>query len=226
MRRIDVRLASMIWLLLASTAVAAPAQVFVDQGNIKYIGLDGVSHSLTNGGGYREPVLGPDDRTVIFIHDEGAAQNAEDLRLGSLWIGDGPTESTQRLATPHHSEDPSQNFDALSHPAVSPDLRFVFVCAAAWATDSAIHRIEIATGREQFVAAGNLISVVRTGPYRGDLLLERHTYNPAKRDFNYPIYMAEPNGKIVLRIPETGASAAQNQQRLAGWLKAHDWQAQ
>ena len=66
-------------------------------------------------------------------------------------------------------------------PVFSLDGGFVYVTANAWATSGAVHQVSLATGQERFVIDGGCDAVIRTGPWRGYLLVTRHMYYPAPR---------------------------------------------
>lgn len=89
----------------------------------------------------------------------------------------------------------------------------------------AIHRVDVRTGDYRFVAYAELDSVLRTGPYRGDLLVTQHTdlVDGAGNHYGgYPYYIFRPDGSQIMRIPgsENWDDKARNK-----WLKQKGWRA-
>jgi hypothetical protein len=58
-------------------------------------------------------------------------------------------------------------------PVFSPDFGTVYFLSAAWAVSSAVHKVDIRSRTESFVIDGNSVFVIRTGPLRGMLLVDR-----------------------------------------------------
>ena len=67
--------------------------------------------------------------------------------------------------------------------------------------------------------------MIRTGPYRGMLLVQRHKYHPAPRSFGAydPVDVVRPDGKAMLTVP--GSDKDEGEPSVANWLKAHGWSA-
>jgi hypothetical protein len=67
------------------------------------------------------------------------------------------------------------------------------------------------------------ISVLRNGPWRGDLLMGVHTCYADHPGCDYPVHVVQPDGKSVFIVP--GTNGADSQQALARWLKRRGWRA-
>jgi hypothetical protein len=166
--------------------------------------------------------LSPDGHTVAFIHTDSPAANTSEDPQTSLWIGDGLTGQARALIGPHPSNDPAQDFASFSGPVFSLDGGFVYVTAMAWATSGAVHQVSVATGQEHFVIDGGVSAVIRTGPYRGYLLVGRHMYYPAPKEGSYdPTYVVRPDAKQTILVP--GTDKDDGVDHVAPWLKAHGW---
>ena len=208
---------------LASGAGASPS-VVVGGGNIVYVDAAGARHSLTTSGGFKEPTLSPDGHTVAFIHVDGPATSAADDAPTSLWVADGLKGGARRLIGHHDASDMKQVFVSYGGPVFSLDGGFVYVTAQAWATSGAVHQVSLATGQERFVIDGGCSAVIRTGPWRGYLLVTRHMYYPAPQYGSYdPTYVVRPDAKQSFMVP--GTDKDDNVDHLTPWLKQNGWQA-
>jgi len=212
---------AMALLALASAAVAAPS-VTVIGGNIVFVDAAGARHPLTTGGGYKEPALAPDGHTVAFIHVDGAPQAADENAPTSLWVADGLAGSAHRLIGHHDASDVKDAFVSYGGPVFSLDGGFVYVTAQAWATSGAVHQVSLATGQERFVIDGGCDAVIRTGPWRGYLLVTRHMYYPAPKQGSYdPTYVVRPDAKQSFMVP--GTDKDDSVDHVTPWLKKNGW---
>ena len=210
-------------LALANAAIAAPA-VTVSGGNVVYVDAGGVRHPLTTGGGFKEPAVAPDGHTVAFIHVDGATQSADEDAPTSLWVADGLTGKARKLIGHHDSGDMKQVFMSYGGPVFSLDGGFVYVTAQAWATSGAVHQVSLATGQEHFIIDGGVDRVIRTGRWRGYLLVQRHMYWPAPREGSYdPTYVVRPDAKQSFMVP--GTDNDDGVDHVTPWLKKNGWQA-
>jgi hypothetical protein len=214
-----------VTLALASgtSATAAAPSVTVSAGNVVYVDAAGARHALTSGGGYKEPALAPDGHTVAFIHVDGpATPSAAQDAPTSLWIADGLKGGARKLIGHHDSADIKQVFVSYGGPVFSLDGGFVYVTAQAWATSGAVHQVSLATGQEHFVIDGGCEAVIRTGPWRGYLLVQRHMYYPAPKYGSYdPTYVVRPDAKQSFIVP--GTDKDDNVDHVTPWLKKNGW---
>lgn len=209
---------------LAGQPPRPQASVSEHYGNIEYRGPDGTVRQLTRDGSNGEPVLSPDGRTVAFIHRDGKAASPDEPAATSLWIGDGPLGTAHRLIGPRSDDDPKLNFASFAHPVFSLDGGYVYVEADAWATSPAVHEVGLRTGREHFVVDGWINGVIRTGRYRGFLLVSRHKYHPAPAYGAYnPVYVVRPDGRQSFLVP--GSDRDDGEPSVARWLQRNGWTA-
>ena len=190
-----------IWLLtalLALVAGSAEAAVSVQDGNILCDGK-----AITSAGVDDQPALSPDGHTVAFVRSLQVESADGPMDTAALWIGDCNTGRVRQLLKPHPNNDKAErNLRQVNNPVFSLDGGFVYVMATAWVTSDAIHQVSIATGKEKYITSGNKLSVIRTGPYRGYLLLSQHRYHAEGGSYD-PTYVVRPNGKIVMMVPGT-----------------------
>lgn len=217
------RIAARAFLLLApGISLAAKPGVTEHAGQLEYHSSDGKTIILATGDEFRSPALSPDGQSVAYIHV--LKPNTPDRDGESeLWIADGPSGKTRRLVTPSPSGDPKANLQWFDQPVFSGDGKSVYISAQAWGDEEAVHQVDVVTGRERFIIDGSMDSVVRTGPYRGDLLVRRHTPLLSKAGYHYPIYVVQPNGTIQRRVP--GMDRDDDRGHLVNWLDAHGWAA-
>lgn len=160
-------------------------------------------------------------RSAVILSDDGSPSHGDRDRR-SLWVSAPRPDRLcyGKLLSSRTSNDPKQNLGGMDHPAFSPDGGFIYVLTDAWATSAAVHEVNIATGAERFVIDANSLSVVRTGPYRGMLLVSRHKYTQAPDSHAYdPVDLVRPDGSVVLTVPGSGADEGETS--VPRWLKAH-----
>jgi hypothetical protein len=193
-------------------------------GNIVYTAAGGATRVLTSGGGFREPALSPDGKMAAFIHDDGPSSEDFNGPPTSLWVADTATGKARKLIGPHNATDMSEVFMSFGGPVFSLDGGFVYVTANAWATSGAVHQVSLATGQERFVIDGGCDAVIRSGPWRGYLLVTRHMYYPAPREGSYdPTYVVRPDAKQSFPVP--GTDKDDDKDHVTPWLLAHHWTA-
>ena len=207
----------------APAVAARTASVREDGGTIVYQSGERVVR-LPGAGHDSMPALSPDGDRVVFVREGKARRGHEASPPTELWlhemIGAG---AERRLLAERRSEISERTQTGFNNPVFSADGDVVYVLGHAWVTSDVVLAVVVATGKARFVVDGNSIAVVRTGPYRGDLLVARHKYNGPEIGGSYdPVDLVTPAGKLVLTIP---GSADDQDGAPAQWLKAHGWTA-
>lgn len=213
-----MRLGITIWgAVLLTTAMSASAEPDVDidiayaqpdvaeqNGNIIYYDRLGNEHPLTQGGGFVQPRLSPDGKIAVFIKIVKEGEPGNDEARTSLWLADVRTGKSWQLLASSPSNEMTANLAAMWKPQFSPDGKVVYVMAEAWVTSSAIHGIDIASGRHRFIIDGELLNVETTGKYPGYLLVRKRRYLPGP-DYgtDYPLFYISPDGKRSVMIPDS-----------------------
>ncbi len=206
------------------SAQAAPLRVWHDKSHVFYAGADGKPHAVRKpaAGVDRDPAASPDGRRIAFIHFAKAPDPGE-VGRGELMVFDVARGHTMRAAPPHASQAPGRDFTKLHAPTFSNDGRTIYVMAMAWVTSDSIHAVNPATHTERFVVGGNSLSVIRNGPYAGDLLVSEHRYFPGGGSYD-PTFVVRPNGHEVLMVPGTDGDG-DDEAAVAAWLKKGGWRA-
>ncbi|MBV8687936.1 MAG: hypothetical protein JOZ90_17020 [Alphaproteobacteria bacterium] len=203
--------------LLAPAPAAAPS-VAVKGGDVEYRAADGTVRRITREGGCEAAALSPDGRTIAFIHVDAPG----DQGTTSLWVADAATGAARRLLAPKADDRPERDLQRVHRPFFSLDGGYVYVEAEAWATSEAIHQVSVATGKERFVVDGWLYGVLRSGPWRGYLVVGQHRYWSAPDYGSYnPVSVIRPDGKVMLRVP--GSDKDDGDPSLRRWLESKGW---
>jgi len=210
-------------LILPTLAVAASPSIVERADGLEYRSSDGKTMVFAAGATFRGAVLSPDGRTVAYVRVL-KPQTPERDGEAELWIADGPTGIERRLVRSQPSSNPEHDLQWFDGPIFSADGRFVYVTAVAWGAETAVHRVDTVSGRERFAFRGSLVSVVRNGPYRGCLLVRRHTAWPKPQTgYHYPVFVVRPNGQVVMRVPKMNRD--DHLVHVSDWLSAHGWMA-
>src|SRR5689334_1423963 len=87
-----------------------------------------------------------------------------------IWLIDrhGPA---RRLVAAREDQDPPRNLQRFDQPLFSNDGRTLYFNSRAWVTSSALHAVDLVTGRERFVIDGGLIGIIQGGRLGGDLVV-------------------------------------------------------
>ncbi len=216
---------ALIGLVLHSPSIANQPDISItDEGQVIYYSGDGSPTRLSPPGKFMQAALAPDDRTVAFIEILVEGTPAYDDTRTQLWIADGQTGQARILFKPRPADDRKANMAALWKPVFSLNGGFVYVESEAWVTSSAIHQINVKTGVEKYVVDGSIHALVRTGPYRGYLLVQRHLYPKNPEDGAYDeVHLIRPDGKFILAVP--GSKDGDPGEAVDAWIKAKGWSA-
>ena len=85
------------------------------------------------------------------------------------------TGTQRRLLVSRYSDDYTKNLTNLSAPLFSLDGGFIYFSSGdASPYRAAVHQMNLRTGQIRYVTTGWALSVIRTGPYRGYMLVQKH----------------------------------------------------
>jgi len=98
---------------------------------------------------------------------------------------------------------------------------YVYQQVCHWTTSNDIIQVRLSDGKRKEVTPGNSLAVIRNGPYRGYLLVQKHKYNLGPEIGSYDsTWVIKPDGTEILEVPGTrdGEDA-----RVQAWLQAKGW---
>lgn len=207
-----VRILPLLAFALLCPVPMAAQGVSAENGGIVYR-ASGASapRRLTSSGRDSQPRLSPDGRMVAFVRatpDDRVQTAAGEAEATELWIVGADGSGARMLVRGRASADPRQALAAFGEPQFSPDGRQVWFLSAAWATSGAVHAIDVATGRERFVVAGNSLEVVPRGEYAGHLMVEQHRYFLAGGSYDW-VWLFTPDGREVGPVGATDEALAE-----------------
>lgn len=195
-------------LLIASLVAPLPAlaqSVTAQDGNLFYrASADAPPRQLTSSGLDRDPILSPDGQLVAFVRDTPG--DSVEIVIGteeatSLWtIHVDGSDARMRLKG-RAGETAGESLAMLHGPQFSPDGARIYFLSAAWANSAAVHVLDLATGNERFLVAGNSLEVLPAGEYAGHLMVSQHRYFLAGGSYDW-YWLVAPDGREIDPIGE------------------------
>jgi len=199
---------SLIALLLIVPPVFGQS-VQVIGGNVFYKSSGGqIATRLTTTGNDREATLSPDGQKVAFLRKTSdSIGSASGLQLAlDVWIVGVDGNDVRRLLQAREDKDPERTLAGLTNLQFSADGRTLYFVGAGWATSWGVHAVDVATGRDWFVAAGDSVEVIRSGGYVGDLVIRQGRHRPNGGGMYDLILVVDPHGRDVAVVGEPGAA--------------------
>lgn len=131
----------------------------------------------------------------------------------------------RRLLTSRWNGDYNRNLTGLSDPMFSLDGGYVYFNTADASPNSGyVHQFDLKRNVIKAVCPGLGLRVMRTGPYRGYLLVQTHRYYEAPRMGSYnPVYLVHPSGKKIMMVP--GSDNDDGELAIEPWLAKMTWRA-
>ncbi|WP_157085176.1 hypothetical protein [Sphingomonas adhaesiva] len=169
----------------------------------------------------RPSARSPDGRFVASTRPTRGTAGASGQAPASLWLTDTRTGQSRELYRGRYSNDPKRNLSSLANPDFSLDGGYVYVEADAYATSPAIHQVAVRTGAIRYVTDGALYGVLRSGPWRGFLVVQQHRYRQNGNGSFDPFVIVKPDGREVAMVP--GSDGDDPERALAQWLGAKRW---
>lgn len=146
-------------------------------------------------------VLSPDGQMGAYVKThKGLTPTTEENNtdIDEIWLYNIPTNAASILVRGNNNAStPETTLESFGSLVFSPDGLYLYFTTEAWTTSGAIHRVDLETGKEKFVSAGNGLEVVPSGKYKGFLITSLHRYFEGGGSYDY-YYMLSMDGKEVL----------------------------
>lgn len=155
--------------------------VFSKLGNIYYIDNSGHSIQITRTGNDSSPVLSPNKNAIAFVRvgNKIIPDSCDiDAKYGNeVWLYDFSTKKEKRLVQNNFQcDNPKKQITDPRELLFSPDSKVVYFITTAWTTSGAIHAVDANGKHLRFLTDGNVLDIVQSGPYKGDLIVNQHRY--------------------------------------------------
>lgn len=131
----------------------------------------------------------------------------------------------RQLLVSKWDSDYSRNLAGLSHPLFSLDGGYVYFNSTDASPNSGyVHQLDLKLNVVKSVCTGWILRVMRTGPYKGYLLVQTHRYwnRPEGGSYN-PVFLTKPSGKRVMMVP--GSDNDEGELAIDPWLTKMNWRA-
>lgn len=158
----------------------------------------------------------------VIPHGEGD-ENGSGAKALVLYSTKGKAQ--RRLLVSKWDGDYSRNLAGLSHPLFSLDGGYVYFSSTDASPNSGfVHQFDLKLNVIKPICAGWALRVVRTGPYRGYLLVQTHRYwnRPEGGSYN-PVFLTHPSGRRITMVP--GSDNDEGELAIDPWLAKMHWRA-
>ncbi|WP_260924601.1 hypothetical protein [Novosphingobium sp. 9] len=131
----------------------------------------------------------------------------------------------RRLLISRWNADYSRNLANLSHPLFSLDGGYVYFNTSDVSPNSGyVHQFDLKLNVIKSISTGWALRVMRTGPYRGYLLVQTHRYWDSHEGGSYnPVFLTHPSGKRIMMVP--GSDNDDGELAIDPWLAKMNWRA-
>lgn len=195
-----------ISVLFNAQVIAQPTSVYEKQGNIFFRNTDGAEAQLTAQGQDTALSLSPDGKLAVFVRttmQQPIETGAGEAAFTELWLIKINTRQMVKIVESKASEKIEEILAGFSNPQFSEDANQVFFLSEAWATSSSVQKVDLRTGKVQFVTAGNTLEVIRHGKYKGYLRINQHRYKKDASGSYDCDYIFTPESKQIALIKES-----------------------
>lgn len=169
-------------------------------------------------------VISPDRRYTASVVSIGPG-DTNGSGSQALILSDSKTGRERRLLISRWDEDYSKNLANLSAPIFSLDGASIYITSSDASPNSpAVHQFDLRTNKVRFVHYGQVLRIMRTGPYCGYLLVQIHRYydRPSGGSYN-PVLLVKPDGHDVFVVRDS--ENEDGELAIDPWLARNGWRA-
>ena len=180
--------------------------------------------ALAGPAGAQDTAKSPDGLYTVAVVPNGKGDdNGTGAQALVLYSTKGNAQ--RRLLVSRWNEDYSQNLAGLSKPLFSLDGGYVYFSSTDASPNSGyVHRFDLKLGVVKSICPGWALRVMRTGPYRGYLLVQTHRYWDRQEGGSYnPVFLTHPSGRRILMVP--GSDNDDGELAIDPWLAKMKWRA-
>lgn len=148
-------------------------------GDVYYFGnVDKNWKKLTTGGKCASSLITPDGEWVVYVrtHDGSPRREGDPPLPASLCAIriDGSEPKILLNSRQDHKKYP--DIESFWNLQFTNDGEWLYFQSHAWATSSAIFRLDMRTGLDVFICPGNSLEILVDGDYEGYLIVSQHKY--------------------------------------------------
>ena len=161
--------------------------------------------------------------TVSVVPNGEGDENGSGAQALVLYSSEGNVQ--RRLLVSKWNGDYSRNLAGLSRPLFSLNGGYVYFNSTDASPNSGyVHQFDLKLNVIRAVCSGWALRVMRTGPYRGYLLVQTHRYwDPPEGGLYNPVFLTHPSGKKIMMVP--GSDKNEGELAVDHWLAKMDWRA-
>ncbi|EAW2933977.1 DUF4156 domain-containing protein [Salmonella enterica] len=144
----------------------------------------------------QESVVASTGRYVYYTSAlwDGEGREPSDFSDYVIGVYDSNNDKTTVLVKPKYFKDPTKNFTEFSNLKLSYDNKYLYFHEGGPATSYRIYKLDLKNNNYKLVTNGYLHCLVKTGKYKGDLIVSQHKYYVQGGSYN-PISLFTPLGK-------------------------------
>jgi hypothetical protein len=167
------------------------------------------------------PAISPDGSHIAYVRAVGQRPDWDDPQPSEVVVTNLADHRANVLI--NSGADTEWYLKPVVRVTFAEDSKHLFAERAHPGDSDSVRVIDLVTGREGFLSWGVDISVLRDGPWRGDLLMGVHTCYDNHFGCDYPVHVVTPAGRSVYVVP--GTAGADHASQLRAWLAKRGWRA-
>jgi hypothetical protein len=181
------------FVLLLTWGVASAQQVEIRGGNV-YVKLNGVERTIADTGLDSDASISPDHTEVVFVRQERPQVAGQNGLVKRIMIANLNGSNLKEVFVGFVEIEGRKYYD-LRGPQFAPDKKHIYFFLGDYgATTSAVIELNIAMRRTRFVTTGLNLTVVPSGRYAGDLIVQQRRPKLGV-GYYYWFYLFSPSGE-------------------------------